>query len=146
MEFARQKAAHPQPGHFEEIPATAAGAALVLSLSPNLTPVEVISRILDGVDPVTALAGATVTGGRLNAAASLGPDTVGPFIIVAHPSGPASAPVDRTRIAFNEAIDASTFTPADVLSFVGPSGPIGVVGVDVIAGSGNREFDMKQML
>jgi subtilisin family serine protease len=43
-------------------------AALLLSLNPNLSAVDVKQRILSSVDPLPSLAGKTVTGGRLNAA------------------------------------------------------------------------------
>ncbi|MFQ5649813.1 MAG: S8 family serine peptidase [bacterium] len=47
-------------------------AALILSQSPGLTPVQVKNQILASVDPVASLNGVTVTGGRLNAANALG--------------------------------------------------------------------------
>ncbi|MFC1715382.1 S8 family serine peptidase [Candidatus Poribacteria bacterium] len=47
-------------------------AALILSQSPGLNPVEVKDQILSSVDPIPALAGITVTEGRLNAANALG--------------------------------------------------------------------------
>jgi subtilisin family serine protease len=53
-------------------------AALVLSLYPDMTPFEVKQQILATVDPVPALAGITVTGGRLNAAAAVGTEPTPP--------------------------------------------------------------------
>ena len=47
-------------------------AALVLARNPHFTYKEVKEQILDSVDPVVALAGKTVTGGRLNAFKALG--------------------------------------------------------------------------
>ena len=43
-------------------------AVLALALEPALTPVELKQVLLAGIDPVAALAGRTVTGGRSNAA------------------------------------------------------------------------------
>jgi subtilisin family serine protease len=45
--------------------------ALLLASEPGLTPEEVRARILDGADPIAALDGITVSGGRLNAANTL---------------------------------------------------------------------------
>ncbi|WP_162052167.1 S8 family serine peptidase [Gloeothece verrucosa] len=42
-------------------------ASLIYSLNPNLTPAQVKSYILSGVEPVSSLQGITVSGGRLNA-------------------------------------------------------------------------------
>jgi subtilisin family serine protease len=46
-------------------------AALVLAHFPQATPLGVKARLLAGVDPVSGLAGKTVTGGRLNALKAL---------------------------------------------------------------------------
>src|SRR5262249_30927343 len=46
--------------------------ALVKSLHPTWTASQVISQVLGSVDPIPALVGKTVTGGRLNAAKAVG--------------------------------------------------------------------------
>ncbi|ASC74339.1 putative peptidase S8 [Halomicronema hongdechloris C2206] len=56
-------------------PHVAGVAAQVLSQDPSLSFQEVKQAILDGVDPVAALTGKTVTGGRLNAFNALNPGT-----------------------------------------------------------------------
>jgi thermitase len=43
-------------------------AVLLLSLDPGLSPADLKQKLLSSVDPIPALAGKTVTGGRLNAA------------------------------------------------------------------------------
>jgi subtilisin family serine protease len=48
-------------------PHVAGVAALVLAAEPGLTTSELKSRIMSTVDPIQALSGITVTGGRLNA-------------------------------------------------------------------------------
>jgi subtilisin family serine protease len=48
------------------VPHVAGAAALMLSLSPSLSVAQLKSKILSSVDPVPALAGKTVSGGRLN--------------------------------------------------------------------------------
>lgn len=65
-------------------PAVTGTAALYLSRSPESSPDEVRSAILQSADPLSSLSGKVVTGGRLNAARAVG----------AHPS-PAPQ-VDRT--------------------------------------------------
>ncbi len=58
-------------------------------------------------------------------------------------SGNVFGDLDHVRILFNEAIDPTTFTPAKVVSFVGPSGPgIPVTAVVPVPGTGNRQFDV----
>ncbi len=52
-------------------PHVAGLAALILSERPDLTAVQVKQIIMDTVDPLAALQGMTVTGGRINAAAAL---------------------------------------------------------------------------
>lgn len=52
-------------------PYVTGAAALVYSVFPSLKAAEVKYRILSGTDPVAALAGKSLTGGRLNAARSL---------------------------------------------------------------------------
>jgi hypothetical protein len=60
-------------------------AALLLSLNPNLSAVDVKQRILSSVDRLPSLAGKTVTGGRLNAAKA-----VATIPVPAPPANPAN--------------------------------------------------------
>ena len=53
-------------------PHVAGAAALLLSRAPNAAVADMRQALLSSVDPVPALAGRTVTGGRLNAARALG--------------------------------------------------------------------------
>ena len=48
-------------------PHVSGAAALILAAVPNITVDELKGMLLDGVDPVPALEGRTLTGGRLNA-------------------------------------------------------------------------------
>jgi subtilisin family serine protease len=70
-------------------PHVAGVAALLFSRDPGLSGAAVRERILSTVDPVPALAGKTVTGGRLNAARAVG--------VTAAPALPAAAPPDPLR-------------------------------------------------
>ncbi|HEY4174554.1 MAG TPA: S8 family peptidase, partial [Rhodopila sp.] len=54
-------------------PHVAAACALIWAHYPDLNHHDVISRILNGVDPLPGLAGVTVSGGRLNLANALAP-------------------------------------------------------------------------
>jgi thermitase len=53
-------------------PHVAGTAALVLEADPSKTTAQVKAAIMDSVDPVPALSGLSVTGGRVNAARALG--------------------------------------------------------------------------
>lgn len=119
--------------------------ALVKGQHPEWTYDQVIQQVLTTVDPIAALDGLSVTGGRLNAAAAAGspvPDTAGPRVMSSSPTGNVTGSVSQVRLRFNEAIDVATFDLADVASFVGPSGPINVDSVTPVAGSLNRQFDV----
>src|SRR5204862_1015723 len=49
--------------------------------------------------------------------------------------------VSSVRVTFDEAVDLASFTTDDV-SISGPGGAIAVTGVQVVADSGDREFDV----
>ena len=119
--------------------------ALVESLHPDWSYARVIQQVLDTVDPLPSLAGRTVTGGRLDAAAALGAgpaDTTGPHVVSAVPTTTGAGPVSAVHFTFSEAIDLTSFTPADVVLFTGPQGPVRVSAVKVIPGSGDRQFEV----
>ena len=67
-------------------PHVAGVAALLLAKSPALTAAEVKSAILDNTDPTPELAGRTITGGRLNAARTLGAPPAPRFEVSATPT------------------------------------------------------------
>ncbi len=123
-------------------PHVAGALALVRDLHPDWTYRQAIDQVLGTVDPVPALQGKTASGGRLNLAAAVTPDTAGPQIIAQSPSGDLLDPVSSLRVTFNEAIDLGTFTTDDVAGFAGPAGPIAVTGVSPVPGTANRQFDV----
>jgi hypothetical protein len=107
-----------------------------------------MAAILESVDPNAALAnpGPTpvLTGGRLNAAKALDKivPAAGPVVTSHTPNGTVPAPVDKMQVTFDRAINVSTFTTADIVSFNGPGGSIPVTGVAPVGGSGNTKFDI----
>ncbi len=124
-------------------PHVAGVAGLVKSQHPNWSATQIVDQILSTVDFLPALEQRTVTAGRLNAARAVGvPDLAGPQIIAANPSGGTGGPVSKVRLTFNEPIDPASLTAADVVSFVGPGGPIAVASVSAVAGSSQRKFDI----
>jgi subtilisin family serine protease/subtilisin-like proprotein convertase family protein len=119
--------------------------ALLQSQHPEWSSTQIIDQILATVDPVASLQGKTITGGRLNAAAAVGPagpDIAGPQVIASSPANTVSGTISSVRLTFNEAVDTSTFSAADIAAFTGPSGSISVSTVGVVAGSNGREFDV----
>ncbi|MHC4406638.1 MAG: S8 family peptidase [Planctomycetota bacterium] len=123
-------------------PHVTGAVALLRDLHPDWPYRQVIDTVLQAVDPVDALQGKTVTGGRLNVAAALAPDVLGPHVVVSSPFDRVSGPVSSLRLVFNEAVDATTFTVDDVVSFTGPAGPIDVSQVSEVAGTYHRKFDV----
>jgi SdrD B-like domain/RTX calcium-binding nonapeptide repeat (4 copies)/Bacterial Ig-like domain len=68
----------------------------------------------------------------------------GPFINAQSPAATAKlhAPLAQFLVQFDQVMDVATFTPADVVSFNGPSGPIAVTSVAPTSGGGNRVFTL----
>jgi hypothetical protein len=76
-------------------PHVTGAAALLLSLKPSASVTEVRSALLGTTTPLTALAGRTVTGGRLNVAAAmhqLAPPTIPTMPTLGTPSPAATPP------------------------------------------------------
>ncbi len=123
-------------------PHVAGALSLVRDLDPTIGYRELIDRVLLSADPVDSYQGLTVTGGRLNVAAAIIPDEVGPQLASVEPSGLILDPFDRLRITFNEPVDASTFTLDDIISFTGPDGDVGPLALNGVFGSSNRVFEL----
>lgn len=127
-------------------PQVAGAMALIWDRNPTWTYRQVIDAVLNNVDRLSSLNGLVATGGRLNvykalAASSTPADTTGAFVTDAIFSG-SNGGINRLRVTFNEAINPSTFTAADV-RLTGPSGAtIAITRVSVVANTGNRTFDI----
>ncbi|MFQ3593931.1 MAG: S8 family serine peptidase, partial [Gemmataceae bacterium] len=119
--------------------------ALVWSTDVTQTYSEVIARILNTVDYVSALKGRVVTNGRLNVARALEAvpprDTTGPRVVSAEADSATRA--TRVRLTFSEPILARSFTLEDITGFVGPNGvSILPSSISVVPGSDNTQFDV----
>jgi subtilisin family serine protease len=88
-------------------PHVAGTAALMLARNPGLTPGELKADLLASVDPVPALAGLVVSGGRLNARAALLAVPIPAPTIVSGPSGTVA--VADAELAFAAGGAGTTF-------------------------------------
>jgi subtilisin family serine protease/subtilisin-like proprotein convertase family protein len=95
-------------------PYTAGVIALMASASSFATQAQLKNALLNGVDPIPALAGITLTGGRVNANNSLRLiGFPGPIVTDISP-GTLSGPVDEVIVGFSKAIDPAFFAVAGV--------------------------------
>jgi len=120
-------------------PHVAGVVALLADLRPEWTHQQVISHVLSSVDPIDAMQGITLTGGRLNAESALLPDTSGPRVVGLDPETTFES-FDSLRITFNEPVDLSTISLADIGLFDGPSAPVVPTDLSPVTGSGGRQF------
>jgi thermitase len=74
-------------------PHVSGAAALLWAASPGASVAQIKSALLDRVDPVAALAGRTLTGGRLNVLSSL--RTFADFTLAPAPPAPAPSPAPQ---------------------------------------------------
>jgi subtilisin family serine protease len=133
-------------------PHVAGAIAVFWDANPTLSYQQVIQALLGSVDATASLAGKSVTGGRLNLDKMLDlggspppppppADTTGARVTAATFSGTATS-FNRVRLTFNEAINASSFTTADVVSLTRPGGAaITPTAVTPVAGS-STQFDV----
>jgi fibronectin type 3 domain-containing protein/methionine-rich copper-binding protein CopC len=64
---------------------------------------------------------------------ALNPDTAGPQVVDTNPSGEVIESMGRIEVSFNEGMDGSTFTLADVVSLTGPSVAISPTAVNQLS-------------
>jgi subtilisin family serine protease len=126
-------------------PYVTGAVALVHTVHPTWTGSQIVQQIESSVDKIPALAGKVATGGRLDLAQAVGTSRTavsGPQITSLTANGPSAGPISSVRVTFNQAIDLTTFTTADIDSFTGPNGSIVATGVQAVSGSGNKQFDI----
>jgi len=107
-------------------PHVSGALALLKSQHPDWTAAELKARLLDTVTPIPALAGKTISGGRLNLANLIdggGPGGgAGPLIVNAvAPLADRAGRVNAVRVEFSDPVDPRTFTRTGV-RVTGPTG------------------------
>ncbi len=130
-------------------PHVAGAIALYWDANPSKTATEVIDLLKSTADTVSGLTSVVQGGKRLNVGA-----------LIATTSPPPPPPADLAgarvtagtfngtttltgaRITFSEAINPTTFTTGDIVSFTGPGGALAVTGVAPVAGTNGTQFDL----
>jgi subtilisin family serine protease len=102
-------------GSSQAAPHVSGVVALLAAAKPGISVGQIRAAILGSVDPLPSLAGKTVTGGRLNAAAALASLSAQSFAAKARLGSmdPATGAVDSITITFNRAV-VSGFDLADL--------------------------------
>ncbi|MBL8866684.1 MAG: S8 family serine peptidase, partial [Planctomycetia bacterium] len=130
-------------------PHVAGAIALYWDANPGKTATEVIDLLKSTADTVSGLTSVVQGGKRLN---------VGALIATTSPPPPPPADLAGARVTagtfngtttltgarltFSEAINPTTFTTGDIVSFTGPSGALTVTGVAPVAGTNGMQFDL----
>ena len=113
-------------------PHAAGVAALVLANTPNASTAQIRQRLLAGVDPKPALAGKTVTGGRLNALGAIGAGSQAPDVTTL----PATA-ITESGATLNGTIDPNGTATSYHYELGTSAGNYSLSTPDTSAGSGN---------
>ncbi len=127
-------------------PMVAAVMALVWSIHPNWTYLQVINQVESTVTKAPSLTGKVSSGGILNAAAAVGAAPITtlpapPTIVSSTASGPTANSLSTIQVTFSRAIAPATFN-ADDLGLLGPNSRITITGVTPVAGSNNLVFNI----
>lgn len=111
-------------------PTVAGAVALLKTIRPTASAIEVKQALLNSVDPIAALQGKTVSGGRLNVAEALRIIGLsGPVVREITPGPIDILPMPAITVVFSEAIDPS-FVNVNTVSLLASGG-------DGIFGNGN---------
>src|SRR5262249_49516902 len=110
-------------------PHVAGVVALMLEREPNLTPTEVVNRLITTVTAKSGLSGKMVSGGIVNAFDAIRP---GPVVKSSTPAGPVTGSVDRVQFTFDRDILIGSFTTDDIVTLTGPNGAISATAVNRI--------------
>jgi subtilisin family serine protease/subtilisin-like proprotein convertase family protein len=131
-------------------PFVAGAIALVRDRNPSWTYRQVIQQVLSTTDSLSVLSGKTVSGGRLNLARALGASSgggggtgSGAMVTSASFSGATAGTLNKVRVTFNKAVNASTFTIADIAAFTRNGTAVSGVTYTVTPVSGTtNQFDV----
>jgi subtilisin family serine protease len=115
--------------------------ALVWSIHPSWTYLQVINQVESTVTKVASLTGKVATGGIVNAAAAVGASisSLPTSVVSSNASGPTANSLSTITLTFSSALNPSTFTAAD-LGLLSSAGHIAITGVAPVAGSNNTTF------
>jgi len=136
--------------------------ALLWDLHPTWSYQQIIAKMKASVDPLSSLAGKTLTGGRIDLAKLLdysppsppatppatppaspppttGSDTTGPRVLNSIMGGSKTGTFDRVWVQFSETINLSTFTSGDLV-INGPGGGISISSITPVSGTNNSQF------
>ncbi|MGL6073782.1 MAG: S8 family serine peptidase [Fimbriiglobus sp.] len=146
-------------------PVIAGALALAWDANPNLSHQQLIAKLRESVDTLPSLTGKVQTGGEVNLAKLVGAPVAPPVIPPATPPTvpviPPALPVDRTGprvvnaafrgsragvydrvfVAFNEAINPTSFTNGTA-QIQGPTGAVGISAVVPVANTNNTQFTL----
>lgn len=129
-------------------PHVSGAISLIWDQNPTFTYQQVIAKLYSSVDKISGLTGKVATGGRLNIGNALNgnisnpppSDLTGGRILSSEAIGINSGAITGFKVKFNEAIQASTFTAANI-KVTSPSGSLLTVsGITAVAGTNNTEF------
>ncbi len=129
-------------------PHVSGAISLIWDQNPTFTYQQVIAKLYSSVDKISGLTGKVATGGRLNIGNALNgnitnpppADLTGAKILSSEALGINSGAITGFKVKFSEAVQASTFTAANI-KVTSPSGSLLTVsGITAVAGTNNTEF------
>ena len=122
-------------------PHVTGAVAMVRGLHPDWSYRQVIDKVLGTADPIGALSGRTLTGGRLDLGRAVTGETTGARVASATMNAMVGAASGTVRLSFSEPILPWSFTTADA-TLTGPSGAVAVTAVSPVAGTNDQQFDV----
>ncbi|WP_020473323.1 S8 family serine peptidase [Zavarzinella formosa] len=127
-------------------PEVTGAIALVWDTHPTWTYSQVINAILKTADILPSLTGKVATG-RLDVGAAINYSISAPITTITPLTVSSAAfndgsSLSSVRVTFNQTIDPTTFTAADI-TFLGPDGKaIAIKAVTAVSGMNNTQFDV----
>ncbi len=132
-------------GTSQAVPFVTGVLALVWGQHPNWTYKQVIAQVTSTVTPLASLKGKTITGGIVNAAAAVGTGVShsppAPNVLSAVFGGPNAHSLIRVVLTFDQIMNLSTFTSAQV-HLTNPAGQSVPVTAKIAAGSDGHQIEI----